>query len=126
MAFEHYERVVGNLIQAAENAQQCFVTRRSRIEGPPRKLGRPLGTDDNSPFRLFTAWLITIVEHIAGGRLTLSEHNGTGSLPQALRLLAPCLPPSVIPRRLPPLVLRRLLKERGRERRPGRLSKFHH
>jgi hypothetical protein len=81
---------------------------RLRLASTPRDTrGRPLGTVYRPAFRLFVGKLLTHV-HAAGGKLTLDTGSGSGSLPKAIDLLAPHLPPYFVPKALPVSTLQRI------------------
>jgi hypothetical protein len=70
-------------------------------ECKPRGRGRPSGRS-RTVCHLFVSELLEAVED-AGGRLTFNKaYPDKGTLMPALRLLSECLPPGVIPKKLPP------------------------
>ena len=55
------------------------------------------GLKKNWKFERFVATLFTKSAHAGRRRLTFSHHNGTGTILEAIRLLAPFLPPGFVP-----------------------------
>jgi hypothetical protein len=78
---------------------------------PPRPKGRPfrpvswgLVPGSLSGFTLRLLWDV----RTAGGHLTLDKNSAKGTLPEALNLLRPHLPPGFVPQRLPVSTLQRI------------------
>jgi hypothetical protein len=79
-----------------------------------RRPGRPAGSEGDRMLRLLVVDLLTGVKD-AGGHLSFNkEDESKGGLCQALRFLAPFLPPHAVPKRLPLRTMRRIVRSSAR------------
>jgi hypothetical protein len=77
--------------------------------------GRPAGSGGDRLFKLLVVDLLTDVKK-AGGHLSFNkEDESKGGLCQALRFLAPFLPPHTIPKKLPLVTIARLVRSSSRD-----------
>jgi hypothetical protein len=70
----------------------------------PRNVGRPAGSKRGLECRYFVYDLLTVVAK-AGGKLTFDKNHGGGTLPSALELIAPFLPPPMVEGKFSPSLL---------------------
>ena len=77
-------------------------------EGPhPRRRGKTRGTVKDLIFQNFVCALLILTSR-ALGRFTLEKNIRTGTLIDAVKILAPFLPDGIVPKRLPTSTLQRL------------------
>jgi hypothetical protein len=112
---------IGTLADCSAKAvERVKVIERARRKGARRPAGRPssdgLGFAVSNRLLRFTLHLLWDVR-AAGGRLTLDKNMRKGTLPEALKLLSPCLPPGFVPDELPLSTLQRVkaLDQKTRE-----------
>jgi hypothetical protein len=78
----------------------------------PSPIGRRPGTIKDMAFREFVRLLLVAAAE-SGGRLALDKNRGTGSLIEAIEMLAPYLPNGVVPKPLSPSTLQRIKTNRN-------------
>jgi len=106
--FEWYYGVIERLAEIASQEVSRIARQKRRGKGKGR--GRPRGSTlivNPSSFPGTTLFLLWDVR-AAGGRLTLDKNSGRGTLPQALQVLSPYLPPGFIPKSLTASTLAKL------------------
>jgi hypothetical protein len=77
----------------------------------PNSRGRRKGSIQNLTFQMFVCALLQDAEN-CGGKFTLQKNISKGTLMSAIELLAPYLPPGVIPKLLSPSTLQRIKNKR--------------
>lgn len=102
--YSDFEIAVSSLAEMAEHASRPIGVKQRG------QLGRPPGSTQSWPFRLLIQRLFTDVECEGKGKLTLNVSSQSGSLPDALCLLRPCLPEGLIPRVLPYGTLKKIIE----------------
>jgi hypothetical protein len=85
--------------RASMAAELLHPEKPARARGRPNRggFGEPIGAGSFKQFVLRLLWDIRTV----GGELTLDKNRNTGTLLKVLKLLAPYLPPGLVPKRLP-------------------------
>jgi hypothetical protein len=88
---EECERLLSNLVASFS------VMTNSPLDPLPNSGPGSRGLNKNWKFENFVAVLFTKSAHAGRRRLTFSHHNGTGTVLEAINLLAPLLPPGFVP-----------------------------
>lgn len=77
--------------------------------------GKPAGTITDWPFQIFVRDLLRAANS-CGGKLTLDQNRGTGTLLDAIDVFRPCLPERLVPKALPLKTMQKIKTKVGKRR----------